>query len=263
MSRSPYILLPPSESKEPGGRREAAPGFFDSALASPREAVRDALAATLAGASNDRISHVLNARGAHLERALAATRELIDETAPVLPAWRRYNGVVWSHLDPASLSPHRRRRILIPSGVYGLTRGTDPVADYRLTMKVSLIGLGSVSKFWRAALSPVLEDVTDAGVVSFLPREHAAVLGPDLGRARRLVTVSFVRHDGEGVAGHDAKAVKGVVARHVLHEGVESIEGFRWRGWRGTRRHDQYVVRAPRRDRGDDVETPAVRRSRR
>ena len=246
VSRAPYVLLPPSESKEPGGHREVAPGFFDSALSLPREQVRLALARTLAGVSPDVAAKVLNSRGPNLQRALEVSREFTEGTALVLPAWQRYNGVVWSHLDPISLSDAQRRRLLVPSGAYGLALGTDVIADYRLTLKVRLDGIGTLARFWRVALTPALEEFSDFQMVSLLPKEHAAVIGASEVPSGRLVTVSFQQHDGEGAVGHDAKAVKGVVARRVLLDGLDAVEGFRWKGWRGKIHRGDYVVRAPR-----------------
>ena len=246
VSRAYFILLPPSESKEPGGHREVAPGLFDDLLAFPREQVLRALAQTLGAASPEEASRLLNARGENLERALDATRQLVEGTALVLPAWQRYRGVVWSHLDPASLQEKLRRRILVPSGLYGFSSGTDVIADYRLTMKVSLIGIGNIARYWRTALSRALEEMAGATLVSLLPKEHASAIGASDVLSRQLVTVSFLRHDGGGVVGHDAKAVKGVVARRVLEDGLDAVEGFRWKGWRGKISCGQYLVRAPR-----------------
>ena len=246
VSRAPYLLLPPSESKEPGGHREVTPGFFDSALSLPREQVRLALARTLAAASPDGVAKLLSSRGPNLQRAIEVSRQFTEGTALLLPAWQRYNGVVWSHLDPASLLDAQRRRLLVPSGAYGLTLGTDAIADYRLTLKVRLDGLGTLAKFWRTALAPVLEELSNVQMVSLLPKEHAAVIGASEVPSGRLVTVSFQQHDGAGAAGHDAKAVKGVVARRVLLDGLDAVEGFRWKGWRGKIHRGDYVVRAPR-----------------
>jgi len=54
-------------------------------------------------------------------------------------------------------------------------------------------------------------------VVDLLPQEHAAAL--DLAvvaeGAHELVRVRFVERSGK-VAGHDAKAAKGLLARHLL-----------------------------------------------
>ncbi len=223
-----------------------APGFFDCALSLPREKVRVALAQTLAGASPDEAAKVLNSRGPNLQGAIAVARQFTEGTPPLLPAWQRYNGVVWSHLDPDSLSDAQRRRLLVPSGAYGLTLGTDAIAEYRLTLKVKLEGLGALAQFWRTALMPVLDELPNVQLVSLLPKEHTAVIGASEVLSRRLVTVSFQKHDGEGAVGHEAKAVKGVVARRVLLDGLDALEGFRWKGWRGRIHQGRYVVRAPR-----------------
>lgn len=246
MSRTTFVLLPPSESKEPGGRLGATPGFFDDVLAMQREEVARALARTMTGASLDGAAKIFNARGAILERAKVSTRQILEGSAPLLAAWQRYNGVVWSHLDPASLDDKQRGRILVPSGLYGLSIGTDPIADFRLTMKVSLDRLGNLATFWRPMLIRVLEDMPDARLVSLLPKEHSVAIGPSDVLATKLVKVTFVRFGGEGVAGHDAKAVKGVVARRILEDGLDAVDGFRWKGWRGRFHDGQYEIRAPR-----------------
>ena len=246
VSRVPHVLLPPSESKEPGGRHSAAPGCFDAALAAPRRRVVDALAHLLDRGSLEEISRVLKVRGPLLERALESTRRLVAGTAPTLPAWRRYQGVVWTHLDPTTLDDEARRRILIPSGLYGLSGGLDELVDYRLTMKVGLAGVGNIATYWRPAVTRVLEELGDAAIVSLLPKEHTAVISETPELAERLVTVAFVRHGGAGAAGHEAKAVKGVVARRVLEGGVDAIVGFRWRGWRGRVQLGRFEIRGPR-----------------
>ena len=56
---------------------------------------------------------VLGVRGELLERALAATARLVEGSAPVLPAWRRYSGVVWGGLEPATLRPGKSDPIMI------------------------------------------------------------------------------------------------------------------------------------------------------
>jgi uncharacterized protein len=186
-----------------------------------------------------RVRHFLVAQGLSAE-ALAGT-------APVLPAWRRYLGVVWHHLDPATLSPARRRRLLIPSGLYGVSQGTDPIADYRLTMNTSLPGLGNVAAFWRSSLTETLAR-TRGEVVSLLPSEHAGAFAWDDPRlVGRVEHVDFVDASGTGAAGHEAKAAKGVVARTILERGSEALGDLTVDGWT-TRRNDRgWLVVAPRR----------------
>ena len=236
-----YVLLPPSESKESGGRHATSPGFFDGSLDVSRAKVRDALATLLSQSSVDEVSKVLKVRGALLERALRATRQHLEARAPVMPAWQRYNGVVWSHLDPGSLSDRQRSRILVPSGLYGLSSATDLISDYRLTMKVGLPGIGNVASFWRPTLGDALVQMSGARFVNLLPKEHHGAIGHHDDLASRVIDVAFLR-GGEGVAGHDAKAVKGMVARRVIDQGVDAIEGFRWGTWRGRIRNGRYEV---------------------
>lgn len=208
------ILLPPSEGKAHGGGDPAwSPdhGTFGETLAVHRQEVIDALAAAGGG---DRT--LLGVGGDHLERAVHANRSLLG--APTLPAWRRYTGVVWDHLDPTTLSAARRRSIVVVSGLLGLVRGDDPVPDYRLKAGTSLTPMGKLSTWWRPVLGPVLGDATRRRtVVDLLPKEHRAAFA-DTDR-ERFVTVDLVERSG-APGGHAAKAAKGRLARHLLTSGL-------------------------------------------
>ena len=244
MFAAPFVLVPPSEAKRAGGVRASDPGVFDESLARPRREVLAALEGLLSNASTPQLEKKLNVRGPRLDRALDATRQLLDGTAHVLPAWQRFEGVVWSHLEPSSLSGSERRRLLVPSGVYGLSSGEDPVADHRLKMDVRLGTLGPLASFWRPFVTrAVREHVGAVELVNLLPREHALSIETS---ELPIIEVAFVAHDGRGAAGHGAKAVKGIFARRLLLEGMATLDTFRWEGWRVRRRHDIYQVVAPR-----------------
>jgi len=247
VSRPAFVLLPPSESKVPGGHPSATPGFFDESLGGRRRKVLLALKSFLKDATTEEWSHTLKVRGPLLDRAIFSTRKLVDQSALVMPVWQRYSGVVWSHLDPANLDDGHRSRLIVPSGLYGLSSGTDEIANYRLMMKVGLGSLGTLTNFWRPAISRALEEMPEATFVNLLPKEHdAAIQSSTLLTTGRMIPVSFLRHGGAGVAGHDAKAVKGVVARLVLQSGIETLETFRWQGWKGRVHRCGYEVIAPR-----------------
>ena len=83
----------------------------------------------------------------------------LNTGAATLPAWQRYTGVVWDHLDVASLPASTRnkvvRRIFVPSGLMGIVRADDDVPDYRLKMGARLAPFGLMSTWWR-------DDLTDA-----------------------------------------------------------------------------------------------------
>jgi cytoplasmic iron level regulating protein YaaA (DUF328/UPF0246 family) len=111
-----------------------------------------------------------------------------------MPAWRRYSGVVWTHLEPHSMTPAQRRRVLVPSGLYGVTTGVDLVADYRLKMDVGLAPLGNIAAHWRPYVATVLAThANGATVVNLLPTQHARAIDfKALGGNCRVIDVAFV-----------------------------------------------------------------------
>ena len=218
-------------------------GTFDATLEQPRRAVVAALAKS--ARTNASATRVLGVRGALLDRARAATLALADETAALMPAADRYTGVVWEHLGP--LAAADRRRVLVPSAVYGITTAADPIADYRLKLSVSLPGIGRPDRYWTAPTTAALATRFRGRVlVDLLPAEHArAIDWATLEQSVDVVHVAFVRADGTGAAGHAAKAAKGRFARAALDGGLESARSFTWEAWRATPSGDGIVVRAP------------------
>ncbi len=226
------ILLPPSEGKAEGGhapRWKAGSGTFGSALRRPRTEV---VAALLAAKGGD--AKLLGVNGKHLARAQESNREL--EGAPTLPACERYTGVVWGHLSPDTLSTKARTRavdsVVVVSGLLGLVGFDDPVPDYRVKMGASLKPMGKLSTWWRNPLSNALNDWADGRVViDLLPNEHRAAWTPG-DSMREHVVVTFVEKSGK-VAGHDAKAAKGLLARHLLETHGDPMEALQ--SWKHPR----------------------------
>jgi cytoplasmic iron level regulating protein YaaA (DUF328/UPF0246 family) len=210
------IFLPPTEGKAMSGtpniRWTYSSGVFGKSLTTQREQVVAQLKKSKGGDQK-----LLGVSGAHLTRAQDANTHLID--APSLPAWQRYTGVVWDHLDLASLTTAQRnsiaKRIYVPSGLAGLVRADDPLPDYRLKMGARLAPFGTLSKWWR-------DDITDALVkalkgrmlIDLLPNEHRAAINWDL--VPTAIRVDLVAHSGGVVGGHNAKAAKGLLARHLF-----------------------------------------------
>ena len=249
VSRPPLLLLPPSEGKAAGGRPPTGSDSFALELVAPRAAVVAELAKMLSHRARSRRSSVLGVRGKLLERAEAATAALVEGTAPVLPAWRRYSGVVWAGLEPATLSLSDRRRILVPSGLYGMTTAADHVADYRLRLTVSLGGLGRLSSFWLPTITPALaRRARHRMVIDLLPAEHAhAVDLAGLDASTRVVRVRFRTADGGRAVGHEAKTVKGRLARSLVDGGLDAVGAFEFDGWRARLEGDVVTVDAPHR----------------
>lgn len=139
-------------------------------------------------------------------------RNLHLEEAPALAARELYTGVLYDALDLASLDPSsaRRatRRLVVVSALYGAVRPTDRLAPYRLSMGVSLPGIGPLASFWRPRLTPELDQAAGRGlVVDCRSSTYGAAWVPGGDLARRWVRV---RVPG---ASHGAKHTRGLVAR--------------------------------------------------
>ena len=217
MPESPFfILLPPSEGKAAGGSPgtswDCESGTFGAVLGASRSEIAAVLKKVKGGDAA-----LLGVKGTHLARAQEANRAL--EKSATLPAWRRYTGVVWDHLDLESLPATQRtaqlKRILIPSGMAGLVRADDPLPDYRLKMGARLSPMGLMSTWWRDDITAALIKIVKTRVViDLLPQEHRSAFSwPDVPSAIR---VDLVSKSGGVVGGHNAKAAKGLLAQHLL-----------------------------------------------
>ncbi len=247
MTERLYVLLPPSLGKAMGGRRSSAQGTFAEEFAAPRDTVVHALGDVVRRAKARELESTFSAKGDLLERAIAAAIALEGGTAQLLPAWRRYQGVVWTHVAPESLAPSLRRRILVTSGLYGLLAGDDPIADYRLKMNAPLAPFTSLARWWRPLITDAIERKTrGATIVNLLTNEHAASVDwQRLGTRNEIINVRFVTSDERNAVGHDAKAVKGVLARRVLLEGTDALGRLTWQGWHSRREGLDVIVTAP------------------
>jgi len=217
------LLLPPSEGKATGGDGptwSAGLGPF-----AELEARRAALARKLARVRGGN-EKLLGVGGRHLADARLANAALT--TSASLPAWRRYTGVVWNALDVGSLPVGARRRsmssVIVVSGLLGLAALDDPTPDYRLKVGASLAPFGKLSTWWRPAIAVPLSAWAETRfVVDLLPNDHRAACSA---AQLRGVSVAFVDRTGT-VAGHDAKAAKGRLARHLLTTPGHPLDALR------------------------------------
>lgn len=245
MSLPPLILLPPSEGKTPGGLHKRGRDSFEPELGTARARIRAALGVVLQQRPPDELAQLFGVRGNLFERAMSANRAAVTEEGPWLPAWRRFNGVVWQHLEPQRLTPSERERILVPNALTGLSRGTDAVSDFRLTMKVALPGVGVLSRWWQPEVTPLLSRLARRRViVDFLPAEHAASVAYHDMDPERIIRVRCETFDGSRAVGHEAKAVKGALAHHIVRYGLTDVTSFRFAHFTVLRSAHEILVRA-------------------
>ncbi len=212
------ILLPPSEGKTApadGPPLDLGRLVHDEQLGATRARVLDALVKVSAGRSRKRGLELLG-----LPPGLAGEldRNAGLRAAPTGPAAEVYSGVLYQHLDLASLTPRARtrasERVLIASALWGVVALDDPIPAYRLSMSASLPALRrTLAATWKPMLAAALP--ADGLVVDCRSGGYAAAWKPAGG------TVVAVRAFTESTAGvrkpisHMAKATRGDVARLV------------------------------------------------
>jgi cytoplasmic iron level regulating protein YaaA (DUF328/UPF0246 family) len=236
------ILLPPSEGKAAGGTKGTKwnhrSGAFGTSLAAERTSIVDALRRAKGGDAA-----LLGVKGDHLARAKKANVAL--RGAPTLPAWQRYTGVVWDHLDIASLTTTEKSRalssIVVVSGLLGLVQADDPIPDYRLKMGARLAPFGNLATWWREPISSTLaQKFAKHVVIDLLPLEHRKALTIEDDTFAEYLRVGLFERGGKA-GGHDAKAAKGRLARHLILNATKgasaALKSFR---------DPQYVVRVER-----------------
>jgi len=59
------------------------------------------------------------------------------------------------------------------------------------------------------------------------------------------VRVQFLDGEGGTTVGHDAKAVKGILARTLLTEGLDALSTFEWQGWRSVMAEGTFQIVSP------------------
>ncbi|GAB3996619.1 peroxide stress protein YaaA [Nocardioides marmoraquaticus] len=218
------VLLPPSEGKSVPRRGKpldlTSLSFPD--LTQARAEVVDALVA-LCRDDADSASHVLGLGPTQTDdvRRNGALWE-----APTVRADALYTGVLYDHLDLATLDAAARRRatrwLAVTSSVFGLLRPGDRVPSYRLSGDTTLPDLGGVAAHWRRALGPVAQEAAGGGlVVDLRSSTYAAFWRPGADLARRVATVRVLQErDGRrSVVSHFNKATKGRLVRALLERG--------------------------------------------
>jgi hypothetical protein len=228
------ILLPPSETKRPGG--DGAPLDLGS-LALPglhahRSAAVDALVALAADEEAARRVLKLSARQAE---DIAHNRML--RSAPTMPAIDRYTGVLFDALDASSLPKPSRRwlgeHVWIHSAPLGPVSALDPLPAYRLSAGTSLPGLPALRRHWADATSAAIEDAEPDFVLDLRSEAYVA-----LGPVPASVPSSYVRVVTEHgrALNHFNKKSKGLLVRALAEARprISSLRAFRsWAARRG------------------------------
>ncbi|MGX1791462.1 YaaA family protein [Microbacterium sp. NPDC055312] len=203
------ILLPPSETKRPGG--SGAPMRLDElALPSLTPHRTELVEALIALSADESVARRVLKLSDRQSGDIAHNRML--RTAPTMAAIDRYTGVLYDALDAPSLDRVARRwlgeHVLIHSAPFGPIGALDEIPAYRLAAGTSLPGIRPLRRHWAEATSAAL---ADAGFVLDLRSESYVALGPVAG----VVPSAYVRvvTDTGRALNHFNKKAKGELVR--------------------------------------------------
>ncbi|GAB3703416.1 peroxide stress protein YaaA [Corynebacterium nasicanis] len=193
------IVLPPSETKAPGG---SGPALDLEGLSFPAlTPVRSALIDDLSALDLPEALTVLKI-SARLTAEAEANLEL--RTSPTMPALHRYTGVLFDALSASTLPPHAWERLAVGSALFGVVRAGDLIPRYRFSGGTRLPDSPTLRARWGSSITETLSE--EGFVVDLRSGTYQ-----QLGRVPGAVTVR-VEKDGK-VVSHFNKHYKGELAR--------------------------------------------------
>ena len=233
------ILLPPAAGKATGGN-PFAPDMFDyrssttfnffNGLNQQRRAVIEAMHQVMK--EGEDLEKVFKVKGSALEEALEINADIYN--APLMSALDRYSpGVMYESMDFAGLPTGAQRRLLengvIFSGLFGILRPDDLIANYRLPMDATLPEIGNLASYWKPHISPLLNRSLEGRFVwDFLSRPYQRAWN-DERTYEQIVQVKFYsEEEGERKpVTHGVKPLRGRLVNFIVQESVEDLESFR------------------------------------
>lgn len=212
------VLLPPSESKRPGGGSDVyRPDLlaFSGALGHARETIQSALV---------KLSAHEDSAAVALKVGVKARSEIkynlqLDQ-AGTLPAIERYTGVLYDAIEFNTLNTTQRQwvddHVMIQSALFGLIRANDCIPAYRLSANSRLTTIGTpLKRLWKTAHEAI--DWTGVGWVLDLRSLDYATLAtlPDSLPSVRVAVAQRTKAGEVKALNHFNKAAKGDLIRRL------------------------------------------------
>lgn len=207
------ILLPPSETKQPGG--PGAPLDLDRLSFPELTSARARLLGSLVAVTRN-----MPAARAALRIPVTKDDEIVRTAAlhqaPTMRALERYTGVLYDALDAPGMTRIQRARadarLVITSAAFGMLGATDEIPFYRCSAGARLPGIGTPESHWRGTLAPLFPDPTEV-VLDLRSGAYKAFEHVPHAIAARVLTEA--RDGTRSVVSHFSKHAKGLLARAV------------------------------------------------
>ena len=156
-----------------------------------------------------------------------------DPEAPGTPALLSYYGAAFRNMSPMDFSRDdfcfAQDRLRILSAFYGILRPNDGILPHRLGMKKDFrIGGQDLYAFWgRRIYEQVFPN--DHAVINLASLEYAKLITPYLSPGDELVRCRFLVQRQDGARGTVAtiRAARGLMARYIVKNRIESPEGLK------------------------------------
>ncbi|MDY5585243.1 MAG: peroxide stress protein YaaA [Arcanobacterium sp.] len=216
------ILLPPSEGKTAPA---TGPMLDLQGLSFPEfTKMRKQLITELAGISKRKNALEILGVGASIEPEVRAQADILN--LPCARASELYTGVLFTALNYNTLSSTQRavldQQCLIFSGLFGATRLSDYLPQYRLAMGTKLPKAGNTATLWRQNFKKESAKISadfDTELTIDCRSGSYRVWLPET--AREIVTVNAFREQESGklsVISHNAKHYRGILVRAIAAE---------------------------------------------
>ncbi len=214
------VLLPPSETKRPGGVGVSIDkaAIIWAALDPAREVVIKGLLKLCADPE-------LAAKKLKLGKKNLGDVSMNLEvmTSGTMPALRRYTGTLYDSLDFDSLSEsallRANEQFFIQSALFGLVPAMEQIPYYRLSAGTSLPGV-SLAEVWKTAHEAVWPRLNE-GVLDMRSKAYVA-LNP-IPETKTSYFVEVLDADSGTALNHFNKKAKGSFARAILENGMDQI----------------------------------------
>lgn len=214
------ILLPPSETKRPGGRRSSL--RLDTLALPQLEWQRARVVDALVALSSDENEAARVLKLSDRQRGDIAHNAAL-RTAATMPAVDRYTGVLFDALSARTMDAAARRwlgaHVLIHSAPFGPVGALDPIPVYRLAAGTALPGLPPLRRVWAEAVGAAVAAAAPSFVLDLRSEAYAA-LGPVPAEVPHIY-LRVVSEGDDGVRralNHFNKHAKGELVRRLALE---------------------------------------------
>jgi cytoplasmic iron level regulating protein YaaA (DUF328/UPF0246 family) len=139
-----------------------------------------------------------------------------------------YTGLQANSLSSDDLD-YAQDHLRILSGLYGVLRPLDRIQPYRLEMgrKLATKSGNTLYAFWDDRIGAALDDVSDGVIVNLASNEYFKAAGKKMNS--RVITPAFKeeREDGLKMIGLFAKKARGAMARFIVQNRIERVDGLK------------------------------------